>query len=97
MVSVAIDQKTGKKYYGMSGSKPENIHPILRKQMPADSHELWPINNCAEFDAVNNALKGGAKKMEDLHVYTVRTANNQPETRCENCKITTKGTHVYSD
>ena len=97
MVSVAIDQKTGKKYYGKSGSRPENIHPILRRQMPKNSHELWPINNCAEFEAVNNALKGGVQNMKDLHIYTIRTANNQPEARCENCKITTKGTHVYSD
>jgi RHS repeat-associated protein len=96
MTSAAVDAKTGKIYYGDSGTHPDNINQALRERMPATSLEAWSVENCAEFNATNNALNNGAK-MEDLTITTVRVKNGDPEPRCDNCRVTTDGAHVTSD
>ena len=98
VVSVAVDRRTGKAYYGESGSRPTNINPILRRQTPIESHVgNRPPNNCAEYDAINKALKGGAGSMRNIDVYTVHVATGEPMQRCPNCKISTRGANIYSD
>jgi len=94
--SAVVDKKTGRVFYGNSGDMPENIHPQLKRRMPAESLEKWPVENCAEFSAVNKALMKGAK-MENLDEHTVRTSSSQAFERCQNCKITTSGTNATSD
>lgn len=97
-VSVTVDLTTGKSYYGVSGwaVKSNNINPILKHKMPPQSLEKWCIENCAEFNSVNNALNAGAK-LENLEVHTVYTKSGEAIPRCQNCKQTTSGTKVTSD
>ncbi len=37
------------------------------------SYELWDIENCSEFNAINNALAGGA----DINDLTIKTVNRK--------------------
>lgn len=94
--SAAVDAETGKVYYGDSESIAEDIHPLIRERMPDPSLEKWPVANCAEFNACNNALLNGAK-LEDLTVHTVKVKTGEPFPRCNNCRVTTDGTTVTSD
>jgi len=101
MASVAVDSTTGKFYHGISrgGNKPTNIHPILDKRLSnvltkeqrlGKSLAGWEGWNCAEFNAVNNAIHGGAK-LENLTVHTVRVKTAANALPCGKCKITTGG------
>jgi hypothetical protein len=97
--SAAVNTKTGRVYTGQSGApRPQlsEIHPDLRSRMPAESLEQWKVENCAEFKAVNNALKDGAS-VEALELHTVRTKTLEAMPRCANCRLTTAGTNVTSD
>ncbi|MEJ2611954.1 MAG: RHS repeat-associated core domain-containing protein [Candidatus Thiodiazotropha sp.] len=94
--SAVVDRRTGRVFYGYSGDRPTRISSRMLRQMPRESLEDWPVNNCAEFSAVNKALLKGAR-FEDLEVHTVRTATGEPFGRCENCRISTHGTHTTSD
>ncbi len=94
--SAAVNRKTGFVYYGYSGDKPNIIHPALRRRMPENSLEKWPVNNCAEFSACNKALLKGAC-FNDLEVYTVLTEEVKPYRRCKNCRITTAGVKTKSE
>ena len=93
---MALDKATGIAYYGESGYISSNINKILTQRMPAESLEKWAIENCAEFNAVNNALNRGAK-IEDLMIYTIKTKSLEPFSRCKNCIITTDGALILSD
>lgn len=96
-VSVALDRLTGKSYPGTSGRPyPETIAPELANKMPSESLEKWPVENCAEFKATNNALLDGAKP-ENLEVHTVVTKTGEAFPRCDNCKLTTDGILTTSD
>ena len=95
--SAVVDVSTGKTYYGNSGRPhPEQIHPLLRERMPNPSLESWPVHNCAEFKAINNALRDGAR-ITNLEVHTVRTITGEAFPRCANCQITTQGATITSD
>ena len=94
--SAAVDTATGDVYYGTSGTIAAAIHPDLTARIPSQSLEHWRVENCAEFNAVNNALYGGAK-IEAIELHTVITKTGLPFPRCQNCQITTNGTHVTSD
>lgn len=97
--SSVIDKTTGKVYQADSGyplPKVEEIHPALRERMPNPSLEKDHVpENCAEFKAVNNALKDGAT-FDNLELYTINR-HKVPAHRCANCVVTTEGTTVISD
>ncbi len=97
VTSVVKNTDTGQIYFGNSGYIAENIHPYLRSRMPSPSYKPWPVANCAEFNAVNNALLNGARSLDDLAIYTIRTRNLVPIPRCSNCKVTTSGASVLTD
>lgn len=56
----------------------------------------WQYENCAEWEAINNALHDGAK-MEDLVVFTTKNASGKPFPCCLNCRLTTLGSSVVSN
>ncbi len=72
MLSLRKSYNTGIVYYGYSGDLLSIIHPTLRRSMPKESLEKWPVNNCAEFSACNKALLKGTC-LNALDVYTVKT------------------------
>ncbi len=49
------------------------------------SNEKWNIENCAEFNIANQALKNG-ENLNDLVVYTVNTKSGNYKPPCDNCK-----------
>lgn len=52
-----------------------------------ESFELWPVDNCAEINAVDQALKNGAK-MEDIFIRTTNFKAGEFADFCDNCKVT---------
>ncbi|MDO1511027.1 MULTISPECIES: RHS repeat domain-containing protein, partial [unclassified Neisseria] len=88
-----VDKRTRRSYVGFSGTKPTNISARLFERMPSESRTPWSVINCAEIDAVNQALKDGAR-MEDLEIATVRTSDSSAFARCDNCKVTFSSSDV---
>ena len=94
--SVVYDAKTGEYYYGMNkGVKlsGDGLNTELSKILPETSLNQYKVGNCAEVDAVNQALNSGSK-MSDLYIYTIDTTPNGfglPKPACENCTYTFKG------
>jgi RHS repeat-associated protein len=100
-VTAIVDLKTGKSFFGTSGSLEEGaINPALKELLPKESLEAWKVHNCAECDALNKALNAGSK-LEDLEMHTVKisstTGKLEDFTRCQNCRITTKDVKTTSD
>jgi len=95
-VTLAYDENTGKIYYGCNhGIELNNapINPILQSLLPKTSLNQFPLANCAECDAINNALNGGSK-LENLHIYTISATKKKmgiPKPSCENCTYAFKG------
>lgn len=92
---VAFDETTGELYYGRNGGIDRfgpKLHPSLERILPPKNLEKWPSTwNCAETDAINNALHAGAS-LQNLHIYTisVRPRNfGTDKASCKNC------THMY--
>lgn len=93
---VAYDESTGKYYYGRNGGynkKNYNRNPILfgdsthKGLLPQTSLNKYPVGNCAEVDAINNALNHGAD-IKHLHISTIHTTNShfgEYKESCENC------------
>lgn len=90
MASVVIDQRTGITYRGVSGQVPDRIHSLLKSRMDGPTLEKWRQGNCAEFNAVNDALLNGAK-IEDLQYSTFRVRSGTYEPSCRNCKLALRG------
>ncbi|MFJ6267120.1 pre-toxin TG domain-containing protein [Lysinibacillus xylanilyticus] len=100
--SVAYDAKTGDFYYGMnkgvqlSGDKKNTLLFGNKDQsglLPKQSLNDYRIGNCAEVDAVNQALNQNAK-IGDLYLYTIKTTKKEygeAKKACENCTFTFKG------
>ena len=63
--------------------------------MPTRSLETWAIENCAEFKAVNNELKSGAR-LNNLEVHTVLVKTGEAFPMCQNCQITIFGAVITS-
>ncbi|BAU29064.1 YwqJ-like deaminase [Aneurinibacillus soli] len=64
--------------------------------LPKNSLNEYTVGNCAEVDAVNQALNKGAK-VSDLYLYTIKTTTNEfgaAKKACENCTFTFKGNVV---
>ncbi|UQQ34071.1 contractile injection system protein, VgrG/Pvc8 family [Paenibacillus polymyxa] len=100
--AVAYDARTGKYYYGMnkgiqlSGDK-KNVVLFGSKDkaglLPKDSLNEYGVGNCAEVDAVNQALNQKAN-VNDLYLYTIKTTPHEfgaAKIACENCTFTFKG------
>lgn len=90
--TVAYDAKTGNYYYGMNRGiqlSRENLNSSLSSWLPENSLNQYLVGNCAEVDAVNQALNDGAD-INNLYLYTINTKNNQPKPMCENCVYTFK-------
>lgn len=101
--SVVYDARTGEYYYGMnkgvklSGDK---IEKTLSDILPTKSLNNYEVGNCAEVDAVNQALKKGAN-LSDLYIYTIDARTDKygvpklgfgtPKKACKNCTFTFKG------
>ncbi|AET62078.1 hypothetical protein HPL003_26830 [Paenibacillus terrae HPL-003] len=100
--AVAYDARTGKYYYGMnkgiqlSGDKKNTALFGSKDQpglLPKDSLNEYAVGNCAEVDAVNQALNQKAN-VNDLYIYTIKTTPNEfgaAKIACENCTFTFKG------
>ena len=78
-VAVVYDEENDKYYYGMNRGielhhTPKNA--ILfgddkhKGILPTTSFNNYPVGNCAEVDAINNALNAGAK-LQNLHMTTL--------------------------
>lgn len=99
---VAIDDKTGFMYFGRNGGISRSgfgLHPALKDILPTESLNDYPTPwNCAESDAINQALHAGAR-ISDIHIYTVSTAlrgkgNNEyghDKRSCKNCTAAFRG------
>ena len=59
----------------------------LESWLPESSLNQYRLGNCAEVDAVNQALNSGANA-SDLYLYTINTKNNVSKPMCENCIYT---------
>ena len=100
--SVAYDEITGQYYYGRNGGIElnqakknrvlfgDNTHSGI---LPKTSFNNFSVGNCAEVDAINNALNAGAK-LHNLHISTIHTTRESfgdSKAACENCTYAFKG------
>ena len=102
-VTVMVDKETGRVYEGISGALKDRsmADPKLLELAPEKSLEKWDnVLNCSECDALNKALKDGAK-LENLEMHTVKIDKSSKTItdfeRCQNCKVTTKDVKTTSD
>lgn len=100
-VCVAYDSVTGNFYYGRN--KGINIEKTSKNSilfgdkvkdgiLPKESLNQYEIGNCAEVDAINQALNDGAK-LENISITTIHTTDNkfgELKPACENCTYTFK-------
>ncbi len=66
---------------------------IKKGLLPGISFNRYAVGNCAEVDAVNNALNAGAK-LGNLYMSTIHTTKFSfgcLKSACENCTYTFKG------
>jgi len=99
---VAYDETTDKYYYGRNGGIHKDGHeknPVLfgdanhKGLLPQKSLNNYAVGNCAEVDAINNALNASAK-LENLHITTIHATVNgmgKAKQACENCTVAFKG------
>ena len=70
------------------------LHPDIQRILPQKSLNDYPTSwNCAETDAINNALHDGAK-LKNLHIYTIDTSPRRfgdDKPSCKNCTFAYKG------
>ena len=61
----------------------DTLNLSLESWLPESSLNQYRLGNCAEVDAVNQALNSGANA-SDLYLYTINTKNNVSKPVCEN-------------
>lgn len=97
--SLAYDSESGKYFYGRNKGiemKGDKKNPLLFSEngiLPEKSLNNYPVGNCAEVDAINQALNSGAK-LENITIYTIHTTKGHVGRRkeaCENCTFAFKG------
>lgn len=88
---VAFDETTGELYFGRNGGIDRfgtELHADIKKLLPPENYAGFPTTwNCAETDAINNALHAGAS-LGNLHIYTISTLPRnfgRDKVSCENC------------
>ena len=85
--TVVYDTRTGNYYYGMNRGvqlSGDTLNPSIASWLPESSLNQYRLGNCAEVDAINQALNSGAN-ITDLYMYTINTKNNVAKPMCENC------------
>lgn len=88
--TVVYDARTGNYYYGMNRGvqlSGDMLNLSLESWLPESSLNQYRLGNCAEVDAVNQALNSGANA-SDLYLYTINTKNNVSKPMRENCIYT---------
>ena len=88
--SVVYDSATGNYYYGMNRGvrlSGDDLNSSLNSWLPEKSLNDYKLGNCAEVDAINQALNSGTN-VNGLYMYTINTKTNLPKTMCENCSYT---------
>jgi hypothetical protein len=60
----------------------DTLNLSLESWLPESSLNQYRLGNCAEVDAVNQALNSGANA-SDLYLYTINTKNNVSKPVCE--------------
>lgn len=96
--SVVYDAESGKYYYGRNNGI--EIKNDLKNEklfgengvLPKQSMNRYSIGNCAEVDAINQALNAGAK-LENLSLSTIHTYKGhvgELKEACENCTFAFK-------
>ena len=100
--AVVFDERTGKYYYGRNGgimlTKAKKNAILFGDSkhigiIPSRSLNKYPLGNCAEVEAINNALNDNAK-LSDLHITTIHSTKNKFGKRkraCQNCTVAFKG------
>jgi hypothetical protein len=98
--TVVYDSKTGQYFYGMnrgiriSGNK---MNPTLSSRLPEKSLNKFKLGNCAENDAVNQALNAGSN-IDDLTMHTIgikRDGTIFMKPQCENCLQTSNSRYDF--
>lgn len=94
---VVFDELTGTLYFGRNGGIDkfgDSIHPTLRAILPKEPLNGLPTPwNCAETDAINQALHNGVD-LGHMRIYTISTkpkSMGKAKKSCENC------TYAYRD
>ena len=91
--TVVYDSRTGNYYYGMNKGVQRSgdiLDQSLAKMLPETSLNQYKVGNCAEVDAVNQAIKAGAN-IKDLQIYTINTKTGLGKPMCKNCIYTFEG------
>ncbi|WP_157739718.1 hypothetical protein [Paenibacillus kribbensis] len=85
-----LEESAAKKVDGLVGNKNiEEAKQAAREQKGKESFEKWRVENCAEIQAVNQALKNGAD-IEDILLNTISFETGKFKKMCKNCKETFK-------
>ncbi|MCF0215809.1 MAG: hypothetical protein HUK21_04990 [Fibrobacteraceae bacterium] len=97
--SIVYDNESGKYFYGKNNGitqDGDNKNVLIFGKnglLPKESLNGYDLGNCAEVQAVNNALNAGAK-LENLYIFTIHTTQKgfgQSKKACENCTFAFKG------
>lgn len=97
--SIVYDNESGRYFFGRNNGI-ELRHDKKNDKLfgengilPKKSLNELVVGNCAEIDAVNQALNAGAK-LENLYISTIHTTQKhfgQSKKACENCTFALKG------
>ena len=100
--TVVYDESNGKYYYGRNNGIAKDGSPKNAILFGDETHEgILPkhtlndyvIGNCAEVDAINNALNDKAE-LKNLHITTIHTTPSsmgKSKPACKNCTYSFKG------
>lgn len=83
VVTVVIDKSNGKMFYGISGPKSLTADPLSNPTRRVEYHKdlqslleghithyNYSLENCGEFNAINNAFNDGSSK-NSLNIYSI--------------------------
>lgn len=91
VLTAAIDTNTGDIYYGISGMNNNPTRTLTNPQMQEilngvnGSMMNYPLENCGEFNAINNALNNGVN-IQNLRVYSIDRVSGNYKAPCINCQ-----------
>jgi hypothetical protein len=101
VVNVVVDKTTGKVYYGISGfsqnpTRRAETFGFLQNRIKAVGEPLmnYPLDNCGEFNAINNALFNGCS-ITNLKSYSLRIYDGIFWPACDNCHALYDGFITY--
>lgn len=91
VVTAAIDTNTGDIYYSISGMNNDPTRNAINPQMQAILDSVdgtmtnYPLENCGEFNAINNTLNSGVD-INALRVYSIDRVGGNYKAPCINCQ-----------